>query len=312
MGRGRVGRITKTLIRGIPPLLAFVLTAGAAAQDAVFRTNVSLVRLLATVKDRDGAPALELSKSNFKVYDNGVEQQITVFERHTSQPLSVAILLDTSGSTGKDLKYETDSVIRFGKTLFGEGNPDDRATLYTFNWEVVQRTSYTRSAQQIDRNLRGLKGEGGTSLYDALWFAARDIEERDGRHVLIVVTDGGDTTSSRTFQQALEAVQLADAVIYSILVMPITNDAGRNIGGENALATFAEWTGGRVFAPSVGPQLDEVFAKILRDLRTQYLVGFYPKNVPRTKDRYHRVRLTVDQPGLRVQTRNGYYGEFEH
>jgi Ca-activated chloride channel family protein len=287
------------------------LCAGALAQEAVFKTSVSLVRLLVTVKDAQGAPAIGLQKENFRIFDNGVEQQIALFERHTEQPLSVAILIDNSGSTGKELKYETDSVVRFGKALFGEGNPDDRAALYSFNWEVVQRTAYTHSAQQIDRNLRGLKGEGGTSLYDALWFAARDMDGREGRKVIVVVTDGGDTTSSRTFHQALETVQMADAVIYPILVMPITNDAGRNIGGENALTTFAEGTGGRVFAPSVGAQLDDVFAQILRDLRTQYLIGYYPKNVPRTKDRFHKVKLTVDQPGLRVQTRSGYYGDAE-
>ena len=306
-----MGSISERLIRRIPLLVLAGSLCSLIAQEAVFRTSVNLVRLLVTVKDRQGAPALDLGKANFRVYDNGVEQQITIFERHTEQPLSVAILLDTSGSTGKELKYETDSVIRFGRALFGEGNPEDRAALYTFNWEVVQRTSYTRSAQQIDRNLRGLKGEGGTSLYDALWFAARDMDDREGRHVIIVVTDGGDTTSSRTFHQALETVQLADAVIYPILVMPITNDAGRNIGGENALTTFADGTGGRVFAPTVGTQLDEAFAQILRELRTQYLIGYYPKNVPKTKDRFHKLKITVDQPNLRVQTRSGYYGESE-
>jgi Ca-activated chloride channel family protein len=279
------------------------------AQDVIIRTRVNLVRLLVTVKDRQGAPALDLQKHNFTVTDNGVEQQISVFEKHTEQPLSVAILIDTSGSTGKELKFEVDSVVRFTKALFAEGNPDDRAALYSFNWEVVQRTSYTRSPQQIDHNLRGLKGEGGTSLYDGLWFAAHDMADREGRHVIIVVTDGGDTTSSRTFHQALEATQQADAVIYSILVMPITNDAGRNIGGENALSTFAEGTGGHVFAPTVGTQLDAAFSQILRDLRTQYLIGYYPKNVPLTKDRYHRLKVLVDQPGLRVQTRSGYYGD---
>jgi Ca-activated chloride channel family protein len=137
------------------------------------------------------------------------------------------------------------------------------------------------------------------------------MEDREGRHVIIVITDGGDTTSSHTFHQALEAVQLADAVIYPILVMPITNDAGRNIGGENALTTFASGTGGRVFAPTVGAQLDQAFSQILRDLRTQYLIGYYPKNVPLTKNRFHQLKVTVDQPGLRVQTRNGYYGDAE-
>ena len=307
-----MGRNVKALIRQIPLLAAAgYLPAAAMAQEAVFKTSVSLVRLLVTVKDRQGAPALDLKKENFRISDNGVEQQITLFERHTEQPLSVAILIDTSGSTGKELKYETDSVVRFGRALFGEGNPEDRAALYSFNWEVVQRTAYTRSAQQIDKNLRGLKGEGGTSLYDALWFAARDMDGREGRKVIIVVTDGGDTTSSRTFHQALETVQLADAVIYSILVMPITNDAGRNIGGENALTTFAEGTGGRVFAPSVGAQLDEAFAQILRDLRTQYLIGYYPKKAAPAKDRFHKLKVLVDQPGLRVQTRSGYYSDAE-
>ena len=172
----------------------------------------------------------------------------------------------------------------------------------------MQRTSYTRSAAQIDKNVRGLHGEGGTSLYDALWFASRDMDDREGRHVIIVVTDGGDTTSSHNYHDALEAAtQRADAVIYPILVIPIQNEAGRNTGGENALTGLAEGTGGRVFAPTVGEQLDEAFAQILRELRTQYLIGYYPKNVPPSKDRFHRVKVVVDQPGLRVQTRTGYY-----
>ncbi len=120
-------------------------------------------------------------------------------------------------------------------------------------------------------------GEAGTSLYDAILLASRDIEDRPGRKVLVIVTDGGDTTSHADFQRAAEAAQLADAVIYPVLVVPITNEAGRNIGGENALTTLAERTGGRVFAPSLGAALDQAFDQIIRDLRTQYLLGFYPK-----------------------------------
>lgn len=278
----------------------------AMAQDAVFRTDVSLVRLLVSVRDANGAPAV-LSKDSFKVHDNGVLQQISIFERYTSQPLSVAILLDTSGSTAKEIKYETESVIRFTRALFSEGNPEDRAALFTFNWEIVKRTGFTRSAQQIERSLKGIRSEGGTSMYDAIWLTCREIEDRDGRHVLIVVTDGGDTTSSHNYHEALEAAHRADAVIYPILVMPITNEAGRNIGGENALTGLAQSTGGRVFAPTIGEELDAAFADILRELRTQYLIGYYPRNIPTSKDRFHRLKVTVDRPGLRVQTRTGYY-----
>jgi Ca-activated chloride channel family protein len=128
---------------------------------------------------------------------------------------------------------------------------------------------------------------------------------------MIVVTDGGDTTSAKDFHAALEAAQMADAVIYPILVMPITNDAGRNIGGENALATMAAGTGGRVFAPSIGADLDAAFAEIIRELRTQYLLGFYPRDVPVTANRFHKLEVRVRRQGLRVSARNGYYGDAE-
>jgi Ca-activated chloride channel family protein len=279
------------------------------AQETTIRVDVRLVHIIATVKDAAGQLTGELDKSNFTVTDNGAPQEIAVFERQTETPLSVAILIDNSGSTAKELKYEVDSVNRFARALMREGNPRDAAALYSFNWEVVKQQGFTRSPASIDRALRLLRGEAGTSLYDAVMLASRDIQDREGRKVLVVVTDGGDTVSRASFDRAVEAAQLADAVIYPILVVPITNDAGRNVGGENALTTFAERTGGRVFAPTIGAAMDQAFDQILRDLRTQYLIGFYPHDVPLTKDRFHRLRVTVGRFGYTVSARSGYYGE---
>jgi Ca-activated chloride channel family protein len=281
----------------------------AAGEEATIRVNVRLVRILATVKDQSGALNGGLQKSDFEVRDNGAPQQIAVFERQTDQPLSVGILIDNSGSTAKDLKYETDSVMRFVRALLREGNPQDAVGLYSFNWQVVKQTGYTRNQTAIERSLKQLRGEAGTSLYDAVLLASRDIEDREGRKILIVVTDGGDTTSHADFQRATEAAQLADAVIYPILVVPITNDAGRNTGGENALTTMSQRTGGRVFQPSASASMDQAFDQIIRDLRTQYVLGFYPKNVPLTKERFHSLTLTTADPSLRVNARSGYYGE---
>lgn len=278
------------------------------AQENVFRADVRLVRLLVTVKDATGALVGSLEKGDFTLYDNEVKQEVAVFEHHTAQPLSVALLVDISGSTAREFRYEFDSVGRFLKALFREGNPNDAAALYTFNWRVYLESNYTRKATRFDSALRKAKPEGGTSLYDAIYLAANDAEARDGRRVLVVVTDGGDTTSTKDFHAALEAAHLSDAVIYSILVMPITNDAGRNIGGENALATLAERTGGRVFRPGSAAQMDAAFQDILRDLRTQYLIGYYPRNVPPSKNRFHTLRVELSRPGLRAFTRNGYYG----
>ena len=289
--------------------VALLATAPALPQDPVIRVNVRLVRMLATVKDANGQLIGSLNKGDFTVFDNGVRQEIAVFDRQTEQPLSVAVMVDTSASTGIQLKYELDSVSKFLKALLGEGNPDDRAALYSFNWQVNLLSSYTRRFARLDQQLRQLRSEGGTSLYDAIYLGSRELELRDGRHVMVIVTDGGDTTSVKDFHQALEAAQIADAVLYPILVVPITNDAGRNIGGENALSTLAAGTGGRVFSPSLGPELDRVFSDILRELRTQYLIGFYPKDVPPSKDRFHMLKLTVQGRNLRVITRSGYYGE---
>jgi Ca-activated chloride channel family protein len=280
-----------------------------AQQQPTFRAEVKLVRLLATVKDAAGGQVGGLAKDEFVITDNGARQEVAVFEQHTAQPLSVAIMLDISGSTAKDLKYEVDSLQRFAKALFGSGNPEDQAALFTFNHDVARACPFTRRLKRLEDAMRGLKAEAGTSLYDAVLLGSQELERRDGRRVMVVVTDGGDTTSLTNFHKAMEAAHQSDAVIYAILVVPIENDAGRNIGGENALAQFAGGTGGKVFQPTIGVALDAAFDSILRDLRTQYLLGYYPKNVPLTRNRFHTVKVETKTPGLRVQTRSGYYGD---
>ena len=301
------------MVSGMPTRLALAVLSCAlsalAQPEPTIRVDVRLVRVLATVKDASGAPVGSLNKQDFELRDNGALQQLAVFERQTEQPLSVAVLIDNSGSTAKDLKYETESVSRFLRALLREGNPADAASLYSFNWEIVRQNGFTRNAAAIEHSLKALRGEAGTAMYDAVLLASRDIEDRVGRKVLVIVTDGGDTVSRTDFQRATEAAQLADAVIYPILVVPIINDAGRNTGGENALATMASRTGGRVFQPTLGAQMDQAFDQILRDLRTQYLLGFYPKEVPLTKDRFHTLQLSVHNPQLHVVARSGYYGE---
>lgn len=286
-----------------------VFPAAAQQREPVIRVDVRLVRLLATVKDLNGHLIGGLEKKDFRIYDNGVPQEISVFERYTEQPLSISLLMDTSGSIAKDLKIAVESVKRFLSALLHEGNPADEVALFSFNYEVRQHTGFTRNLAMIQQRIQPLKAEAGTSLYDAIHHGSQALKYRKGRHVILIVTDGGDTTSVYRYHEALEAAHRADAPIYSILLMPITNDAGRNIGGENALTTLAESTGGRRFTASVGSELDDTLAEILRDLRTQYLLSFYPKDVPRTRDSFHPIRLELSRPDLRAVTRSGYYGE---
>jgi Ca-activated chloride channel family protein len=277
--------------------------------ETIFRTNVRMVRLLVTVKDGDGRLIGSLEKGDFEIRDSGVTQDVSAFEHHTEQPLSIALVVDTSASTAKDLKYEITSGSRFLKAITREGNPKDALSLYSFNHDVTQQAGFTRNPVRIEKALATLKAEAGTSMYDAICFAADALEDRDGRRVIVVISDGNDTTSVRTYHEALRAAHRADAVVYGIVVVPITNDAGRSIGGEHALITMSQSTGGRVFFPSVGPALDAAFDQILKDLRTQYLLAYYPKNLPEIKGGFRPIQVILKSAELRAFTRGGYYEE---
>jgi Ca-activated chloride channel homolog len=294
-------------------LLLGAALAGAAvliAQPTVFRTKVQLVHVIATVKNKAGEPVGALDKSNFALTDNGVPQEIAFFQRTTEQPLSIVLAIDTSGSTNKDLKYETDSATKFLHALLTEGNPQDAVALYSFNYEVREEHGFTRNYTALTDRLKLLHGEAGTSLYDAIHLASSALEQREGRKVIVVITDGGDTTSSMQMAPSLKQAQYADAVIYPVVVIPITNIAGRNIAGEHALIFMSERTGGRAFFPDAG-KLDKTFADIITELRTQYMLSYYPQNVPLTKDPYHKLKVSTTSADLLVSSRDGYYGDAE-
>ncbi len=275
--------------------------------NANFSVKVNLVRLLVSVRDASGKLLTSLNKDDFRVLDSGTPQNVAIFERNTSLPLSVAILIDTSGSTEKDLHYEVTSIEHFISTLLSAGNPQDAFALFSFNWRTSLEVDFSRNERRADRALHALHGEGGTSLYDAVYLASDALYNREGRHVMIVVTDGGDTTSSKQYRDALASAQHSDTVLYPIIVVPIAADAGRNTGGEHALVTLAQSTGGRTFYPESAEQLNAAFADILHELRTQYLIGFYPQGVPERAHSYHSVNVQIPVPDLHIAARSGYY-----
>jgi Ca-activated chloride channel family protein len=288
--------------------LAMLMTFTLAGQST-FRHDVKLVRLLVSVKNRAGDLIGSLDRDAFEVYDCGVKQEVAVFERQTVQPLSVSVLVDASASTLKDVKLETSSIGKFFKALLKEGNARDAAALYSFNYEVTEMHVFTRNLNQLVAQLGRIKPTAGTSLYDAVHFAGHEVQGREGRHVMVIVSDGGDTTSHWKYHDALEAAQKADAVIYPVIVVPIISDAGRNTGGEHTLEQFASNTGGRVLWASNQSELDHAFGEILLDLRTQYLLAYYPKEMPKDAPRFHPVKVELKRADLRASTRSGYYGD---
>jgi len=286
-------------MRKLPLLFLAILLS---AQD-VIRVQVQLVTILATVKNPQGALVGSLTKDDFKILDDGRPQDIRIFDRQAGMPLTVALLVDSSGSTAKDLRFELDSASRFLRAII---RPEDRACIFSFNQSVVQIGDFTSDVNALERHLKDIRSEGGTSLYDAIFLASEQLRTRPGRRVIVLVTDGDDTTSVVGYQQALHGAQDADAVIYGLIVVPIPGSAGRDIGGEHAMMSLSDDTGGRAFQPRPATELDPVFKDLAEELRTQYVLGFYAQAIPGAKP-YRRLEVKTANPAFAVQARKGYY-----
>lgn len=278
-----------------------------AQQEPHFRVEVSLVRILATVRDESGAVVGDLNREDFQVYDSGILQEIALFERSSELPVSVVLLIDVSASVAVKLREGQAVVREFLEVLLEGGHPRDAVALYTFCHDVVAETGFTRDYRRLARLTSRLRTGAGTSLYDAVWFASRALEDRPGRHLILLVTDGADTTSVRTFQEALQAAHKADAVVYGILLVPVSSEAGRHLAGEHALISLATSTGGRVFKAFDLPGLRVALGGVLEEMRAQYLLGYYPRGVPEQPGGFHPIRVEVRRSGLQVLARSGYY-----
>ncbi len=280
-------------------------------QSPTFKVNVKLVDVFATVVDQNGAPVTNLKKDQFQVLEDGIPQKISIFDRESGLPLSIVVAIDASLSTRKDLRLELESARRFAHAIL---RPQDAMSLYEFSEIVNEVVPFTADVRRIDRGIERIRVGSATALYDAIYLGAGALESRQGRKVLVVITDGGDTISKTSYREALRAAQQSEALVYSIIVVPIESSAGRDTGGEHALIQISTDTGGKYYYASSLPQLDEAFRKISDELREQYLIGYYPAQRLADSD-FRRIEIKVDdsaQPGLVVRHRTGYYTTKSH
>ncbi len=281
--------------------------SGARAQDVTFKMDVKLVNVFVNVTDQSGAIVGSLSRDDFALFEDGHAQKISLFERQSEIPLNITLAIDTSDSVYKDRALEHNAGKRFAQALL---RPQDQMSVIEFATYVTERTAFTNSLKQIDRGLDNLRGGDATALYDAIYLASQRLGQKQGRKILVLVSDGGDTAKSTTYPQALEQALRNEVMIYSIIDVPIEASAGRDIGGEHALITLAEQTGGKSFYADQGG-LDQAFKKVSDDLRTQYLLGYYPRNQEPGTD-FHRIRVTIPRaaPGqYSIGFRTGYYSD---
>ena len=267
--------------------------------------DVKLVNVFVNVTDRNGAIVGGLSRDDFALTEDGKPQQIAVFERQSELPLNLTLAIDTSGSVRKDMTEEAEAARRFAHALL---RSQDRMSLLQFATDVRELTPFTNKLTLIDRGLAQLRGDNATAFYDAVYLGSQRLGVNPGRKVLVVVSDGDDTARHTTYAQALEAALRNEVMIYTIIDVPIEASAGRDLGGEHALIALAEQTGGKSFYESDGG-LDKAFARVSDDLRTQYLLGYYPHNQVKGAT-FHRIQVTVPRAAadaFNIRHKTGYY-----
>jgi Ca-activated chloride channel family protein len=275
-------------------------TVVARQDDDVITVEADLVVLNVTATDAGGSYVRGLRKADFKVFEDGREQEVTNFGEEET-PFAVALLLDTSGSMEKRVSLARSAAIRFLDGL----RADDSAAVYSFNTKIERVQDYSNS-RDLSPKAFDLGAEGWTVLNDAVLRAAQDLSKRpEKRRAILVLSDGADTRSAASAEKALNAALAANATIYCVDMGQAPSGSGITLSAGGALRNFAGKSGGRYVATPGGQALREAFAEIVEELGSQYTLGYRPSN--RARDgRWRTIEVQVARPSVSARTRRGY------
>ena len=306
----------------------FLALAGAivllAQDDNTIRLDVNLVSIFASVRGKNNALISNLEKGDFKIYEDGKEQQIKNFTRETDLPLTLGLLVDTSSSQERLIETEQRAASQFFSKVIRE---KDQAFLIQFGAEAELLQDLTNSPRLLQKGLQQLRlsvpvgglhpgpvptmqNQAGTILYDAVYLAANDELKREvGRKAVILITDGVDTGSKITRDKAIEAAQKDDVIIYSIFYQDRQAYGGGLTfggGGEGELRRMSSETGGQVFHVDRNHSLDDIFKELQDEMRSQYAITYQPPN-PKRDGTYHKIDIKLANKDYKPQARKGYY-----
>ena len=277
------------------------------------KVETRLVNVAVNVVDGTGAPVGGLVKEDFQLFEDGKAQRIAVFEKESVTPLSIVLAIDTSESVMTNERLEKSAAKHFVNALLRD---QDELDLMEFSDVVREIVPFTNQKQRIEAGVNAIQRGDATALYDAIYLASERLAEtkqaNGRRRVVVLITDGGDTVKGAKYMQALEQAQRAGAMVYSIIIVPIYADAGRNTAGEHALIQMAEDTGGKYYYVVDPADLEPAFRHVSDDLRTQYLLGYYsPKQTADGSFRAIKIRMAdaVLREKDQLQYRKGYYAD---
>jgi Ca-activated chloride channel homolog len=268
------------------------------------KVNVNLVTVLVSVLDEHNRPAPNLPIEAFKIFEEGVQQKIDVFESETEQPLDIALMVDASLSAHMEKATEEDAASHFIQQVL---RPEDRLSVFAFDESVRQLPPYfSDKVSSLQEAVHRIPDGSGTSIYDAIALGSEALQKRRGerRRVIIMLTDAGETTSRYDFEAARKSALRAGVLLYTIVIRPVKNENGRNTAGEHALQTITETTGGAMFFPESSEELPMIFDRINSELRTQYRLAYYPN--PRGPANTYRTIEVKVLPGYTARNRTTY------
>lgn len=306
----RFGAMLGTLVLGVMAWAQNAITPDLApvysdSDSDVIRIDVARVPLLFTVTDRKNRFVTDLGRDDFRVFDDGWEQEIREFDRESDLPLRIGVILDTSNSIRARFKFEQEAAIEFLQNVLAEES--DRAFLVSFDTRAELIVDYTNDIEELSDGVRRLRAGGGTALYDAIYYACRDKLPEDQpkeqfRRALVVIGDGEDNRSTVTREDALEMAHKAEAVVYTIS----TNRTGHAATGDRTLRRFSSETGGRAYHPFQARDLQQSFANIANELRHQYFILYSPSQFV-NDGAFHTVEVRTRHRNAIVRVRSGYY-----
>lgn len=295
------------------------------ASDQVIRMDVTMVNLLFSVREKKGAYVSNLEAADLEFYEDGKKQEVKHFSRETNLPLTIGLLVDVSRSQESLIEEERRASMKFFSQVLGA---KDMAFIISFGADSELLQDYTNALPLLQKGLGELRlnagvsgmsptgttvpspgGGRGTVLYEAVWLAAKEkLRSEVGRKALVVITDGVDVGSRMKIEKAIEEAQRSDTIIYAVLFEDprYTSWQYGGVSGEGAMKRMAEETGGRVFRVDRRTTLDDIYAMIQQEMRSQYAAAYTSTNTA-SDGGYRRIEVKTKRPGLVVQARKGYY-----
>jgi Ca-activated chloride channel homolog len=277
-------------------------------QEPTFRSAIDLVNFGVTITDKRGNFITDLKPEEFEIFEEGAPQALKVFARGDERDaleMHVGLLFDTSGSMSEDLKLARSAAIRFLNML-----PEAKdMTLVDFDTEVRVAKYGQQDFPRMVERIRNRKPDGWTALYDALGVYLDGAHEDQGRTILVLYTDGGDTRSNVSFGDVMTFVKASDVTVYAIGLLEHQSSSAKS-ELRMRLAQITEATGGQAFFPFSMKEVDAAYEKILSQIRAQYSLGYASSN-EKTDGQWRKVEIKVKRPDVRIQARKGYFAPYK-